>query len=1039
MRKNKLYIIMMIVCFLLANVSIPQVHAESNTLNYVALGDSIAAGYTPEGEIDEGYSDFIEEYLTEDEPLITYTKQFAIPGLTTSDLNGLIQQNLSTEQFLSLFGGGFPAPLVGEISNNIRIENLTIQDAIEDADVITLTIGANDILSEIPYDVATGTIDMSGIDIDQITTKMGEVEENLSSVLEQIFELNDEVQVYVSGYYFPYPHLYDQMLPEEIINLQSTLNSLNSIILDATNDHNDAFYVSLEGVFPNDPIEYLPNEQIHPTVVGYELIAQRFIDVMEEQANGLPEPPEPEETTLTLNYVALGDSIAAGFTPEGEIDEGYSDFIEEYLTEDEPLITYTKQFAIPGLTTSDLNGLIENDLSTEQFLLLFGGEFPAPLVGEISENISIENLTIQDAIEEADVITLTIGANDILSEIPYDAGTGTIDMSGIDSEQLTTKMGEVEENLSSVLEQIFALNDEVQVYVSGYYFPYPHLIDQVPQAQLDILLGTLGSLNSIIIDATNDHNDAFYVSLDAVFPNDPFLYLLPGEIHPTEAGYQLIADRFIEVMEEQANGLPEPPEETTLNYIALGDSIAAGFTPTRTIDKGYTDFIEEYLTEDEPLITYTKQFAIPGLTTSDLNGLIENDLSTEQFLLLFGGEFPAPLVGEISENISIENLTIQDAIEEADVITLTIGANDILSEIPYDAGTGTIDMSGIDSEQLTTKMGEVEENLSSVLEQIFALNDEVQVYVSGYYFPYPHLIDQVPQAQLDILLGTLGSLNSIIIDATNDHNDAFYVSLDAVFPNDPFLYLLPGEIHPTEAGYQLIADRFINVMEEQAENSQEMNEPEETTESRNTSSTNSNRGNETENDPEVVEPEVVEPELDPETTEITTEQKFETLKTIGIFSGYEDGQPHLEDVMTREQAAKIIALLLGLNIEDADSLDESQYSDVEQERWSYKYIAAATKAGIMNGVGDNKFDSTGNVTMEQFIKILVEGYAFVSGIEIAANENLEVENASGWAKKYVVAAIQLGLMEEQADYTLPASRALLVEGAYTIFQTLYEE
>ncbi|MFS1511035.1 GDSL-type esterase/lipase family protein [Chengkuizengella sp. SCS-71B] len=747
--------------------------------------------------------------------------------------------------------------------------------------------------------------------------------------------------------------------------------------------------------------------------------------------------PQTHAELNTLNYVALGDSIAAGYTPEGEIDEGYSDFIEEYLDENAPLITYTKQFAIPGLTTSDLNGLIQNNLSTEQFLSLFGGGFPSPLVGEITENISIENLTVQDAIIDADVITLTIGANDILSEIPYDAVTGTIEMSGIDIDQITRKMGEVEENLSSVLEQIFALNGEVQVYVSGYFFPYPHLIDQMPQAQLDILLDTLDSLNSIIIDATNDHNDAFYVSLESVFPNDPTEYLPNEQIHPTIEGYELIADRFMEVMEEQASGLPElpEPEETplTLNYVALGDSIAAGFTPTRTIDKGYTDFIEEYLDENEPLITYTKQFAIPGLTTSDLNGLIENDLSTEQFLSLFGGGFPVPLVEEITENISIENLTVQDAIIDADVITLTIGANDILSEIPYDTNNNIVNMSEMNIDQLMTNMEKAKENLSGVLEQIFELNDEVQVYVSGYFFPYPHLSDQ---SQVQPLMETLNTFNTKIKTAAEDNN-AFYVSLEGVFSNG--LYLLPGEIHPTEVGYQLIAERFIDVMEQQAEDSQEKNEPEETTESRNTSSTNLNRGNETDNETEVSDPEVVEPELDPETTEKTTQQKFETLKTIGIFNGYEDGMPHLEDVMTREQAAKIITLLLGLNIEDADSLDESQYSDVEQERWSYKYIAAATKAGIMNGVGDNKFDSTGNVTMEQFIKIMVEGYAFVSGIEIAENENLELENVSGWAKKYVVAAIQLGLMEEQADYTLPASRALLVEGAYTIYQSLYEE
>ncbi|NDI35183.1 S-layer homology domain-containing protein [Chengkuizengella sediminis] len=171
--------------------------------------------------------------------------------------------------------------------------------------------------------------------------------------------------------------------------------------------------------------------------------------------------------------------------------------------------------------------------------------------------------------------------------------------------------------------------------------------------------------------------------------------------------------------------------------------------------------------------------------------------------------------------------------------------------------------------------------------------------------------------------------------------------------------------------------------------------------------------------------------------EKTTDQKFEELKTLGIFSGYTDGLPHLEDHMTREQAAKIIALLFGLDL--TDSFEDADFTDISKSRWSYKYIEAASKVGIINGVGNHKFDPTGKVTIEQFIKMLVEGYVFVNGLEINGNGKVDSKNVSGWAEKYVAAAIKWELIKERENYRLYATREFLVEVAYTMFQILHEE
>ncbi|MDP5274625.1 Kelch repeat-containing protein [Chengkuizengella axinellae] len=177
-------------------------------------------------------------------------------------------------------------------------------------------------------------------------------------------------------------------------------------------------------------------------------------------------------------------------------------------------------------------------------------------------------------------------------------------------------------------------------------------------------------------------------------------------------------------------------------------------------------------------------------------------------------------------------------------------------------------------------------------------------------------------------------------------------------------------------------------------------------------------------------------EYEEEDESITSEEKFEELKKAGIFSGYEDGLPHLEDISTREQVVKVIVLLFGVDYQNSDLIPF--YNDVDNDRWSYNHIQAATIEGIVEGIGKELFDPLNEVTIEQYIKMLVEGYALRNGLEIDEDATVENGKVSQWAQKYVAAALDWGIFEEQEDYTLDAPRYLLVDGAYIIHQKLQE-
>ena len=84
------------------------------------------------------------------------------------------------------------------------------------------------------------------------------------------------------------------------------------------------------------------------------------------------------------------------------------------------------------------------------------------------------------------------------------------------------------------------------------------------------------------------------------------------------------------------------------------------------------------------------------------------------------------------------------------------------------------------------------------------------------------------------------------------------------------------------------------------------------------------------------------------------------LSTKGIVSGYEDGSFRPEKTITREEFVKLICEAAEIDSEAA----QSGFADVEASRWSYKYISAAVSAGIVNGISENSFAPSQNITRQ---------------------------------------------------------------------------
>lgn len=133
-----------------------------------------------------------------------------------------------------------------------------------------------------------------------------------------------------------------------------------------------------------------------------------------------------------------------------------------------------------------------------------------------------------------------------------------------------------------------------------------------------------------------------------------------------------------------------------------------------------------------------------------------------------------------------------------------------------------------------------------------------------------------------------------------------------------------------------------------------------------------------------------------------TDSKAVTLLSdLDILDGFEDGTFKPEQTITRAEMAKIICKVLDLNVSDAT---KQIYNDVPLTHWAASYINAISGLNIINGYGDGNYGPEDIVTYEQAIKMVVcaLGYEYPATAQGGwANGYLSVANSIGILKNVV--------------------------------------
>ena len=161
--------------------------------------------------------------------------------------------------------------------------------------------------------------------------------------------------------------------------------------------------------------------------------------------------------------------------------------------------------------------------------------------------------------------------------------------------------------------------------------------------------------------------------------------------------------------------------------------------------------------------------------------------------------------------------------------------------------------------------------------------------------------------------------------------------------------------------------------------------------------------------------------------EIEYTEAVEVMVALGVLEGDDLGNYNPTDILTREQAAKIIAyMLLGERNAEKLNANNTVFTDVAAGRWSAGYISYCTTLGILAGNGDGTFNPTGELTGVAFGKMLLTALGYDAKIEGYVNNK-------DWATNIATDIIGAGIDVKGVTMAAPLTRE---QAAQMAFQTL---
>ena len=224
MKKIIFIIILFLSCYIIYNLTI------ETKLNYLTIGDSLSSGINIYGIKQYGYSDYVKDYLEDKAILKNYNDSFTDSDYRITDLLKVIEYNET---------------------KNINGKDVGINQLLKQADVITLSIGMNELYYKLKMNNGN------------TYSYMTELLKDMKELLKHINRFNHK-KVFVLGYY-------------NISGYQEEINYINTKLKSIVN--NEGFeYIELSNIFDNNPIFFDKSDSFIPNNEGYLKISKIIVE-----------------------------------------------------------------------------------------------------------------------------------------------------------------------------------------------------------------------------------------------------------------------------------------------------------------------------------------------------------------------------------------------------------------------------------------------------------------------------------------------------------------------------------------------------------------------------------------------------------------------------------------------------------------------------------------------------------------------------------------------------------------------------------------
>ncbi|WP_334328741.1 DUF459 domain-containing protein [Companilactobacillus sp. HBUAS59699] len=229
------------------------------------------------------------------------------------------------------------------------------------------------------------------------------------------------------------------------------------------------------------------------------------------------------------------------------------------------------------------------------------------------------------------------------------------------------------------------------------------------------------------------------------------------------------------------------PKKSTINIVAIGDSLTQGVGDSKSIGGGYVTRLKEKVADKYKVKTNAYNYGVSGDTSNQIMTRIQNDDKMHKDL------------------------------PNADIITVTVGGNDFMHLLKRKG----IDLTATD---ISNEQTQFDERLKQLLSDIRSYNSNAPIYLIGIYNPFSIYLSNIKDAKTAFINWNKGSAQ-----VASTVNDTYFVDINNLYTSkktlkkvkkdgvNPYLYT-KDHFHPNATGYDMMTAK---VFEEVSKTSKE--------------------------------------------------------------------------------------------------------------------------------------------------------------------------------------------------------------------------